>query len=143
MRIDCAEHIVEEVDIAVLVDGTGELDALLLPAAEVDATLADLRLVAKLHHLQVLLQAAHPDDLLVPLPVHGLPEEDVLLDGAVLNPCRLRDVRRAATHLHLQSFAATDEASVSPLWKYEAGLLSQGLNSSFSFLQLLKTDKAK
>jgi hypothetical protein len=105
VRIDCAEHIVEEVDIAVLVDGTGELDALLLPAAEVDATLANLRLVAKLHHLQVLLQAAHPDDLFVPLPVHGLPEEDVLLDGAVLNPCRLRDVSCAATDLHLQSIA--------------------------------------
>jgi hypothetical protein len=102
MRIDRAEYIVEEVDVEVLVDGAGELDALLLPATKVDAALPDLRLVPEFHHLQVLLQAAHPDHLLVPLPVHGLPEQDVFLNGAVLDPCRLRHVCRAAANLYLQ-----------------------------------------
>ena len=102
VRIDRAEYIVEEVDIAVLVNGTGELDALLLPAAKVDATLPDLRLVAEFHHLEVLLQAAHPDDLLIPLPVHGLPKQDVFLNGAVLDPCRLCHICRAAANLYLQ-----------------------------------------
>lgn len=86
MRIDGAEDVVEEVDIGVLVDCSGELDALLLAAAEVDAALADLGLVAELHHLEVLLEAADADDLLVPLPVHRRSEQDVVLDGAVLDP---------------------------------------------------------
>lgn len=102
VRIDRAEYIVKEVDIAVLVDGTGELDALLLPATKVDAPLPDLCLVTEFHHLQVFLQAAHPDHLLVPLPVHGLPEQDVFLNGAILDPCRLRHIRRAAANLYLQ-----------------------------------------
>jgi hypothetical protein len=102
MRINCTEDIIEEIDIAVLVDGTSELDTLLLPTAEVDPTLTDLRLVAELHHLEVLLQTAHPDHLLVPRPVHGLPKQDVLFNGAILNPCRLCDICCATTHLHLQ-----------------------------------------
>lgn len=102
VRVDGAEDVVKEVDVAVLVDGAGELDALLLATAEVDPALADFCLIAELHHLHVLLQAAHPDHLLVPLPVHRLPEQDVLLDGAVLDPSRLRHVRRRAAHLDLQ-----------------------------------------
>lgn len=45
VRIDGAEDIVEELDVVVLVDGAGELNALLLAAAEVDPALADLHLV--------------------------------------------------------------------------------------------------
>ena len=70
LRVHRAEDVVEEVDVAILVDCTRELDALLLPAAEVEPTFADLRLVAPLHHLQVLVQAAHPDGLPVPLSLH-------------------------------------------------------------------------
>uniref|UniRef100_J3KZS0 Uncharacterized protein n=1 Tax=Oryza brachyantha TaxID=4533 RepID=J3KZS0_ORYBR len=103
VRVDGAEDVVEQVDVAVLVDRARELDALLLAAAEVDAALADLRLVAELHHLQVLLQGAHPDRLHVARPVHGAPEQDVLLDRPVLDPRRLWHVRHAAAHCHLQS----------------------------------------
>ena len=45
MRIDGAEDVVKELDVAVLVDDAGELNALLLAAAEVDPALADLHMV--------------------------------------------------------------------------------------------------
>ena len=56
--VEGGERVVEEVDVGVAVGRAGDRDALLLSAREVDAVLADHRLVAGLELVKVLLQGA-------------------------------------------------------------------------------------
>lgn len=65
-----AEDVVQEVDVAVLVHGTRELNALFLTPTQVEPALADLRLVAFLEKFQVPLQGADAQRLAVASPVH-------------------------------------------------------------------------
>ena len=102
--INGAEDIIKDVDFTILVDSMGELNALILPAIEIDTTLAYLCLVSVLHQLQVFLQTADPDDIIISFPVHGLPKQNVLFDGAGENPCSLRYICRGTAHYGLQQF---------------------------------------
>ncbi len=83
VRVDGAQAVVENQVLRVRVDGTGKRDALLLPAREGDAFLADQRFVAVVQNLQVTLQGAGDDDVLVPLLVEGRREQNVFLDVGV------------------------------------------------------------
>lgn len=101
VSINGAEDIIKKIDVTVLVDGPGELYPLLLAATEVDSSLSNFGMVSKFHHLQVLLQAADPENLSIPGFIHWQPKEDVFLDGPVLDPCRLCYIGSASTDSHL------------------------------------------
>lgn len=101
VRIHGAEDVVQEVDVAVLVHGAGELNALFLTAAEIQPALADLRLIALLEQLHVALQRADAQGLVVASSVHRLPEQNVLFDRPALNPRALGYIRRASCYTNL------------------------------------------
>lgn len=65
VSIDGAQRVVQHVDIAVTVKGTGEAHTLLLTAAEVDTAFTDFRLVAGRKNFQVWEQAANLQNVLV------------------------------------------------------------------------------
>ena len=67
---------------------------------EVDALLANLRLVARRQHVEVAAQRARLDDLVVARAVHRRTHKNVPLHCVVLYPRVLRRVRHAAAHLH-------------------------------------------
>lgn len=58
MSVNCAEWIVQEVDVCVFIEGSSELDPLLLPATQVDPSLSYLSEVTEGEHLEVLHQGA-------------------------------------------------------------------------------------
>uniref|UniRef100_A0A0A8ZQZ5 Uncharacterized protein n=1 Tax=Arundo donax TaxID=35708 RepID=A0A0A8ZQZ5_ARUDO len=86
MRIDSAEWIIEKVNVCVIVDRSGKLNPLLLPSTHVQASLPDLCEVAMWKVLNVLVQCATPDGLLILLIVHRLPEEHIVAHRATLDP---------------------------------------------------------
>lgn len=88
--IDGGERVIHEDDIGVEVDGTGDVQALLLAPGHRDAALADLRPVPVWKHLEVGSQGAGVDDPVVPLLVVLLAEQDVVPDRRVLDPGGLR-----------------------------------------------------
>lgn len=79
VHVEGAQRVVEEDDVAPVVDPARDVDALLLPAAEGDPALSDLALVAAREDLQVVLEGADVEDLLVQLFVVLLPKDDVVL----------------------------------------------------------------
>ena len=89
MCIDCAERIVEKVDVCVVVDRSGKLDPLLLSSTRVQASLPNLSQVAMREILHVLVQCTTPDGLLLLLIVHRLTEENIITYRAALDPGRL------------------------------------------------------
>ena len=100
--IKSAENVVQKVDIAVLVNSPRELHPLPLSATQVNPALPNLGLVPELHLSQILHQRTHLKSVLVLGVVHGKAEEDVILDGTLLDPWRLRYVGCSPAHVHLQ-----------------------------------------
>mmetsp|Transcript_12330 Transcript_12330/g.36629 ORF Transcript_12330/g.36629 Transcript_12330/m.36629 type:complete len:243 (+) Transcript_12330:2135-2863(+) len=92
MRIDGAQWVVQQQDVGIGVNRARQGDALLLPAGEVHALLADLRGVALRQSLEVGPQLASADDLGVPLLVQRAVESDVVLDRRVADPRDLRGI---------------------------------------------------
>lgn len=89
LRVQGRNGIVHEVYVAVLVNGARQADSRLLPAAEIDAALSDLRHVAGLELVEVTLQLAVLDGVDVLRGVQGLVVENVLADHFVLDPGNL------------------------------------------------------
>ncbi|GKT41748.1 uncharacterized protein ColSpa_01929 [Colletotrichum spaethianum] len=94
--VDGAEDVVEDEDAGARVNGPGEGETPLLTTAEVDTVGSQLGLVAVGEHFQILLEGADLDGFVVALLVKGKTEEDVALQGSVLNPGDLADERDAA-----------------------------------------------
>ena len=95
------ERVVEEDCACARVARTREGDARLLPAAQVDPLLPDLRQVAARKDLQVGEERARGEDPLVKGIVHRRAEEDVAADGVVENEGGLRKVSSLAFQAHL------------------------------------------
>ena len=108
MVVHGAERVVHEVDVRAGVHRARDGDALLLPTGQRHPALADVREVFVREHVEVLLELARRDGLLVLFLVVGLTEEDVLADGAVEDPRLLRDVRDGPGDFHL-ALHARDE----------------------------------
>ncbi len=77
-RVDGAERVVQQVDISVGVEGTGEGDAGALAPRDVDALLANEGLEASGEESYVRLQLAHPHHLLHSRDLERSPEQDVV-----------------------------------------------------------------
>mmetsp|Transcript_8575 Transcript_8575/g.14758 ORF Transcript_8575/g.14758 Transcript_8575/m.14758 type:complete len:210 (-) Transcript_8575:23-652(-) len=86
------QRIVQHLHLRLRVDGAGQGDALALAAAQIDAALADLRLVAVREDLHVALQRAREHHLTILGIVKGPTEKNVVADSAVLDPRRLGHV---------------------------------------------------
>ena len=78
--------VIDEVDITVLVDSSGEGDSLLLASTEVDPSFSDLGQVLSRKLLDIGEQLAVAEDFFVPLLIEFLPEENIILEGGVLEP---------------------------------------------------------
>jgi hypothetical protein len=63
LSIQCTERVVQEIGVGVGVQRSGQAEALLLPPAEVDALLPNLRHVAVLEEGEVTVQAARAQHL--------------------------------------------------------------------------------
>lgn len=90
------EGVVEQVHVGPLVHGPRQGHALLLPAAEVDPALADLRLVPGGELVQVRQQGAGLQHGAVPVGVVRGAEEHVVAQRGVLDPRHLGGVADAA-----------------------------------------------
>mmetsp|Transcript_7771 Transcript_7771/g.14774 ORF Transcript_7771/g.14774 Transcript_7771/m.14774 type:complete len:424 (-) Transcript_7771:514-1785(-) len=99
--VDSGQGVIEQVGRQPGVSGAGDRDPLLLPAAEVDASVADLGHVSVGQGVQVSLQSADVDDLPVAFLIKGLAKQDILSDALCTDPGRLCDVGHSATLLQL------------------------------------------
>ena len=103
MRVESGQRIVQHVNVSVGVYRSGEADALLLAAGQVDALLADFGRVACRHQLQVARERTRAYHLfvetLVDAGVRTLSEQDVVAHGRVLDPRLLRHICSRAAHL--------------------------------------------
>ncbi|KEG06367.1 hypothetical protein DQ04_14381020 [Trypanosoma grayi] len=95
------ERVVQQVQLAVGVHRTGEAHACLLPAAQVDALLANLCLHPACQQLQVCLQLAHAHHLAQPLRVLRGEEEHIVAQRCIHDPRLLRYVRHVAGGPHV------------------------------------------
>mmetsp|Transcript_6694 Transcript_6694/g.12309 ORF Transcript_6694/g.12309 Transcript_6694/m.12309 type:complete len:315 (+) Transcript_6694:1143-2087(+) len=99
VRIESRQRVVEQVHVALGIDGPGDTHSLFLASGEVDAPLADLCLVPGDHVPQVLPQSRDPNGLVVELLVEVESEQDVLANRRVEDPRLLRDVGDRAPRL--------------------------------------------
>ena len=67
-----AERVVQQIERRAAIHSAGQADALPLPARQVDAALANLRLIAGRQHRQVCAQRAHVQHVVVVRLVVGL-----------------------------------------------------------------------
>jgi len=58
MSINCTKYVIKKIYITVLINCSRKLDALFLASTEIDPSLSYFSLVTKLHHFQILFQAA-------------------------------------------------------------------------------------
>ena len=111
LGVERRERVVKEVDVRAAVGRARDGDALLLAAAEVDAALADLGLIACGQDADVARELAGVDDLRVGRVALGLGlarahavrlarEDDVLAHARVEHPRGLRNVGDATAHVH-------------------------------------------
>mmetsp|Transcript_9380 Transcript_9380/g.18305 ORF Transcript_9380/g.18305 Transcript_9380/m.18305 type:complete len:263 (-) Transcript_9380:1724-2512(-) len=105
LRVHSRQDVVEQVHVRVAVHRPRERHPLLLPSAEVDALLADLREISARELADVGLESARSDDVVVAGHVHGLPEEDVASESVVHDPGTLGAVGDAAIHAHSHPLA--------------------------------------
>lgn len=63
MSINCTKDVIKKVDIAILINCPCKLDALFLTPTEIDPSLTYFSLITKIHHFQILFQAASIYDL--------------------------------------------------------------------------------
>ncbi|GKT64743.1 LOW QUALITY PROTEIN: hypothetical protein ColTof3_12082 [Colletotrichum tofieldiae] len=89
--VDGAEDVVKDEDTSARVDGPGEGETPLLATAEVDTVGSQFGLVTVREHFQILLEGTDLDGLVVALLVQGETEENVALQGGVLDPGDLAD----------------------------------------------------
>lgn len=89
MRVESRGRIVHQVNLLVLVEGARKAQPCLLAAREVDAAVADQRLVTLPLHEDVSLELAVLDGVDVALRVERLVVNDVLADLFVSNPWAL------------------------------------------------------
>mmetsp|Transcript_27249 Transcript_27249/g.63729 ORF Transcript_27249/g.63729 Transcript_27249/m.63729 type:complete len:661 (-) Transcript_27249:1601-3583(-) len=101
LGVERAERVVEDERVGLRVDRACDRNARLLPTGQVDPALADLGRVVVGQRLEVVLEAARLDRAPVLLLVPLAAEDDVLAEGLVKDPRRLRDVRDATLHGHL------------------------------------------
>lgn len=73
-----------------------ERDPLPLPSGQVDSSFTDLGLITSWQHVQVVLQIANYDRVIVALGVELFAEQNILLEGSIHNPRLLTDVRAGA-----------------------------------------------
>mmetsp|Transcript_38144 Transcript_38144/g.82978 ORF Transcript_38144/g.82978 Transcript_38144/m.82978 type:complete len:532 (-) Transcript_38144:1245-2840(-) len=92
VRVHRREGVVQKDGGGRAVAAARQCHARLLPAGQVDPALSDLRLVPGRQHLKVASEGAGAQHLLVPLGVHGEPEQDVVLHRGVHDPWHLRGV---------------------------------------------------
>ena len=100
VRVHGGDRVVHHHDVRVRVAAARQRDTRLLTARHVDAAVADLAHVAALQHLQIVLQTAHLQDLLVLLLVVRLAEQDVAAHRVVHQPRLLRRQRHRPVHHH-------------------------------------------
>ena len=89
MRVDGGEHIIEQNDRRVRVARARKIDPLLLAAAQVHASFADLRRVAGGQQGHVGSERASIQDGVVALLVKRRPEQNVVAQRRVGHPCAL------------------------------------------------------
>lgn len=120
MRINSTERVIQEKDICILIQSSCELNPLLLSTAQVYSSFTYLSLILECKKLQVLLQSTGQQHCVVLGPIHGAAEQDVLFDGATLDPCGLGYVCNASCYFHLSkthnSFTSLLEKQVGK-WK--------------------------
>ena len=88
-RVEGSEGVVQQVDVGIGVDGTGQGKTGLLATGQVGTTLDDLTGNTVGETLEVRSKGSSTDSALKTTDIHGLAEGDVLLDGGGLNPCLL------------------------------------------------------
>src|SRR5699024_8554585 len=76
--INCGEWVVEQADVRVSVDRSGQVNSRLLASTQRDALLTDQGSISKGHQLEVSLQRAHLHHLLVPFIVELHAEQNVI-----------------------------------------------------------------
>ena len=123
VRVDRRQRVVEQVDVGVGVHCTSERDTLLLATAEVDATLTDFRLIAAGEHGNVGAQLARLQHSVVALLVEGPPEDHIVAQSVVDNPCALRDVGDLSVGAH---------AALDALDRLDGRLQQAGLSGAHS-----------
>ena len=78
VHVDRAERVVKEIDVRVAVDRARQRHPLLLPAAQIDPALPDLRLVPRRQHFHVRQQRARIHRRPVATRIERAPEQHVL-----------------------------------------------------------------
>ena len=96
MDVDSAQQVVEQKNVAVGVERTGEGYSGFLTAGESSTLLADHGLIAVSEELEVPLETGKLDGLLVAGRVEALSEDDVVLDGVIDDPGLLGDQTHGA-----------------------------------------------
>ena len=99
-RVHRGQHVVQNDDVLVGVDGPGQVDPGLLSPREVDPALAYLRLVAVGQDVQVGLKLGEMHGVPVSALLVGPPKEDVVPDRGVLNPWYLGAEGNGAANFH-------------------------------------------
>ena len=103
MRINGAEWIVQEINVGVLVKRTGKLDPLFLATTQVHSSLPYFGQITIRKQLEVLHERTSLKRFSVSLAVHWGAKQNVVLDCACLNPCRLRNIGNPSIYLNLQN----------------------------------------
>ena len=86
MHVQRRQDVVQDQYLGPRIDGPGKRHPRLLPSAQSQPPLSDLRLVSSLEQCQISAQSALVDDLAVPILVELRTEQDVVADGLVLYP---------------------------------------------------------
>jgi len=100
MRIHCTQGIIQQQRVAVGVDGARECTSRLLPATQVDASLADVRAIALRQDLDVVAERRMLDRLSISLGIPRRSEQHILLERGVDDHGGLRAVSHGARQAH-------------------------------------------
>ena len=103
MDVDRAQQVVEQQNVAVGVERTGEGDTGLLAARQRGSLLTDHCLVAVGEELEVALETGVLYGLFVACGVEALSEDNVILDGVVDDPRLLSDETHRSVDSHLRA----------------------------------------
>lgn len=102
MCIDCTERIVQEIYISILIESTGKLNPLLLPATEIHSSFSYLGEISIWEQIEVFYQGTALESLSISLTIHLRPKEDVLLYSSCLDPCSLRNISNRSVYSNLR-----------------------------------------
>ena len=93
------QRIIHQDDVSIEVDGTRDVEPLLLPTGNGDTSLANLSLIPSWQHIQIWTEGTYVNDLIVPGFVIWLSEKDIFFDCRILNPGVLGTEGSASTQL--------------------------------------------